>query len=160
MRIIGIIMIIISSCLFGRWFRLERDRAVSELYSFLCFLKFASERANFSFEPTSATARRYTDSFLEDEGFLVSLREGARLSSAVSALVQNLKIDGSHKTEILTLSRGIEDGSCEDYRRGLRALVSAVEKIYLSVSDTEAKHSRAIRVTALAGGLGLAILML
>ena len=159
MRTVGIILIIASSYLFARVLNRESAEKTNELYSLVSFLRYAYERGSCFFEPPLVTAESFSDPYLEGTGFLPSLRSGQGMTAAVSELLWKLDLEDGERTELRTLAEGLVTSSLDGYLRGLSALTSSAEKIYLERAERKDKRSRAVKISAVSAGLGLAILL-
>ena len=160
MRAIGIILLVLASVLFGNLFSAESKKGVGELKSFVGFLSFAAERAACYFEPSRITAEKYSDPYLENTGFLAELRSGEAINAPLSRLIGRLDVDSKDRRELTALAEGIELNSCEGYSKGLNSLSDAAARVYTKRAAELDGRSRAVKISAVSIGLGLAILLI
>ncbi len=159
-RLIGILLILASSVLFGELYLSRCRAAVSGLTSLSDFLKYARERVKNLLEPLSSVAEGYSDGLLEESGFLPVLRSGGSLAEAFSESADKLSSSADTQVLIASALASLDMSSGEGLVSGLDALISSLGGIEKSLSDEAVRRGRAVRITAIAAGLGLAVLLL
>lgn len=160
MKYIGIVLILLSSILFGRLYSEKAGTPVRELGEFLRFLRFMKERVACYLEPPSEIARDFSSELLESLGFLGEVRRGAGLASAFLAAREKLSVSDEDKAALADFfdrsGRGYLDAE-------LKLIDSAIEKLERS-KEKYGEHyrtrARGVRVISAAFGLGISILLI
>ena len=159
-KLFGILFILASAVLFGRVYTGERERELEELSAFLGFFRHARERVGSFLEPLPSVGAAYRDEVLERCGFLTAVADGKGLCAAFEASQDKLKLNGDARGAIAAELSMLELGTREGAVSGLGRLVSALDGICSSYGEKTRQCARAVRITAIAAGLGLSILLI
>ncbi len=158
MSVLGTLLILGAALAVSRGYkRFMRDR-LSELASFVDFVRFLEGRIEGYLEPLSVAAGKYKGEL--GAGLLDLLREGKSPNDAYLEVRGNLTLCPRADTVLLSLFETLGEGRAERELRHIRGALCELDGIYSEQRETTERSLKIAGALILAGALGLCILII
>ena len=160
MKLVGILLIILSSFIIGSILEREAGEGTRQLSSFSAFLSTLRRRLECYLDSPEQIAADYRDPCLEKTGFLEALRHGRSIRESYQRSRSSLSIPTDADRILSDLFSSFGRGYLTSELHTVDNAISSIEKT-LSLESKSAKlKGRALKIAAPTLGLGLVILII
>ncbi len=155
----GLALMLVASLRVLGGYREYNARRISELESFISLLSHAHGQISRYLTPITDALRGFSDKNLEESGFLGEISDGEGISSAFSKCSSRFALGNRAKEIITELFARLGGGYKEEVLADIEEASVRLEKILEDERESLPKNEKVISAVALAGVLGVFILL-
>ena len=156
----GILLILLFSSVVSREYDKYLKKRLAEASAFLSYINHIRKQISRFLSPVSDWRKSYSDSTLENIGFLPRVRDGEGLDGAFQACAEGLSLSAEMKNTLGSFFSDFGRGYLEEEIKKADAAFLQAEEIFKKESEECKKSSKIAKTLLLSLALSLALILL